>query len=638
METTSAEKQTLEGKCIDGFNVLALQGTGGFSDVYKVSDSLGQIFAMKIVRDKKHALLLDEEAKILAGLSHAQIPRVIRFGEHEDKPFFVMDYVPKTLQELIDSGSLSSNWEVLEKSGNAAYPHPASIVLGITKDILSVLKYTHEKGVVHKDLKPKNVGFDKNGKVVIYDFNIAKNLTVSAKEAPEICSVIESDVVNVGGIQKSVLGGTQGYSSPEQRKMKVDGKVHHVDPRSDVYTVGVMLYEMLVGHLPDGNYEKPSAKKSMPKWIDAVVDKALSQNPEKRYQSVSEMLGDINTGLEGKLDGKNKVVVYLKETALPAAKSAAKTVGSALWKAIKFPFWVYGFGVPMLVAEIHDKDKSSRHYSGDNCFPKLASAYLGTLGLWVFSLIYGIGGYSSFSDRKFVEDFKKNSKGTIVCEQDGRVRYFSAKDALNQDIKYRETSTRKLNIDNFQFKDGTLYFTASETGNSQALYSLNFTDGKEKKIFDLGTTLDRLIEKYHTAVPHKHDAASSVTDARGRVISATIGVECRANVLKEYGLQDIDCRINDFSFSKEGDNRLTLQIGNNWYSVNSDGEDFRKEGIAVVSSTKKDLLVCPDGAHYVTNSFSCVRLAWNSFSWGSYLTPVKGRPKMWLDYELPENK
>ncbi|MBI4140665.1 serine/threonine protein kinase [Candidatus Woesearchaeota archaeon] len=623
METTRAETKTLEGKCIDGFNVLALQGAGGFSDVYKVEDSLGQIFAMKIVRDKKHAPLLNEEAKILAGLSHAQIPRAVRFGEHEGQPFFVMDYVPKTLQGFIDSGIPTHNWDVFDKNPKGVYPHPASVCLNIAKGILDILKYTHEKGIVHKDLKPKNVGFDKNGKVVIYDFNIAKNITQTAKEAPDLCSVIDSDVVNVGGIQKSVLGGTEGYSSPEQRKMKVDGKIHPVDQRSDIYTVGVMLYELLVGNLPHGNYEKPSVKKPMPQWIDVVVDKAMSQNPDKRYKSAQEMLDDINAGLEGKLDGKNKVAVYVQETMWPTVIDAAKTVGGALWKVVKFPFWVYTFGPSKYFYELEQN-------TGNDCsVPGVGFGVL-TAVLWGLSAYYGLSQYSSLSDKKFVEDFKKNPKGTIVCENDGKICYFSAKDALKPDIKYNETSAPKVHIKNLQFKDDTLYFIASEAGSGHALYSLNVSDGKEKKIFDLGKTLDYLVEKTHTAVPHTHgDATTATTDT----------AELRVNALKGYDLHNIDAKIYDFSFSKDADKRINLQIGSNWYSVNKDGEDFRKENIAVTTSTKKDLLVCPDSAHYLgNNGGGFVKLEWNSHSLGSYVTPVRGRPKMWLDYEVSENK
>ena len=616
------KKQTLEGKCIDGFQVIELKGTGGFSDVYKVQDNLGQIFAMKIVRDKNHAPLLSEEAKILAGLHHAQIPRAVRFGMHEDKPFLVMDYVPKTLQELMDCGKILGP-DVAPYS----YNQNAHFLFKITKSILSILDYTHSKGIVHKDLKPKNVGFDKDDEVVIYDFNIAKNLATKIEEnaqetdeQPNIASAIESDVVNVGGIQKSVLGGTEGYSSPEQRKIKIGGKVHPVDQRSDVYTVGVMLYEMLVGNLPDGNYEKPSDKIKTPKWLDAVVDKALSQNPDKRYQSAREMLSDIKNGREGKLDAENKVVKYLKETVWPTTKEVAQTVGNALWKTAKFPFWVYGFGIPVAI-DRSEMDRSDFDRNARNLF--CAFTGLGTLALWAGTIFAIPLAYSSFSDKQFVEELKKGHKGTIVCEEDGKIRYFSAKDALQQNIHYTETATPKLGVENLIVQDGVLYFTGNEKEHGHALYSLNLRDGTEKKIFDLSETLNNICKKAFVG---------------SEPVNETETAQIRTAALKPYALNTVDAKIKDFSFSKDADKRIILQIGKNWYSVNKDGEDFKKENMAVMTSTKADACICPDGQHYLSNSGAFITLTWNGGKWGGYVTPVKGSHKMWIDFELPEQK
>jgi len=237
---------------LDGYNFIELWGKGGFSKVYRVSPKgLSKSFALKYVKDKKYLPLLKAEAQILAKLNHPQIPSPFKLVEEIPASrgggaYLVMDFVPNNLQNLLDE--------------NESHTLPLNKTLEIAEQLLKILQYTHSQGVVHKDLKPRNIGLDDYGNVILFDFNIAKILVKAGPETNSNLqqSSLESQIVQIGDVQRSLLGGTEGYRSPEQRKLKINGKIYPVDERSDIFTLGILIYEMLVGFLPDGNYKKPS--------------------------------------------------------------------------------------------------------------------------------------------------------------------------------------------------------------------------------------------------------------------------------------------------------------------------------------------------------------------------------------------
>ncbi len=638
-------ERNLEGKIIDGFKVLKQTGEGEFFDAYEVYDNLGQTFALKLAKSTKYAPLFDAEAKLLSSLNHPQIPRALRAGEYGGKRFLAMDFTAETLQKrLADKGA-----------------YGFETALDIARKILAVLDYMHAKGIVHKDLSSKNIGFDKDNNLMLYNFNLSKNLI-----GRDLCYVVNDEFVNIGDVQTSILGGAEEYASPEQKKIKIDGKVHAVDNRSDLYAMGAVLYEMLTGNLPQGNYEKPSKKTDAPKCADAILDKALTPNPDNRYQTATEFIKDIEDGLEGKLKAESRVVKYFKKTAFPYLKrtmfpyfkgrmlpavgngvkkagalagKSIKTTGKCIWKTIKFPFWVYAFG-------------PARYFDNQNNEGGVALTCLGTVVLWAATAIAPLVYHSSTSDKEFIDQFKKDPKGTIVYVDDDKIKYFRAKDALNESFYFKECTEIKKEIKNPLAEGELIYFTAKEDNKKQALYTLSLVTGEQKKIFDLDSAVNQvekkiLKEKYFDFEAGEGEFYELFTrkiaalnpSATAQEISSMVE-DAKKDVLKralaEYGLESTDKNIDELVPSREGDEkRFLLKIDNKWYSINDKGEDFKKESGAITNNTGKNPRICPHGTHGLDVGFDgWVQLEWSDDRFGSYNTIVKGSSLIWADCEL----
>ena len=252
------------------YRILRKLGTGGMANVYLAEDQeLGRNVAIKIL-DERHAS--DEsfverfrrEAKNAAGLSHPNIVSIYDRGEAEGTYYIAMEYLDgRSLKELIVGRG----------------PAPVPVAIDYARQILSALRFAHRNGIVHRDIKPHNVLVDGDGRLKVTDFGIAR---AGASEMTEAGSII----------------GTAQYLSPEQAKGTP------VDHRSDIYSVGVVLYELLTGKVPfSGDTaveiamrhlsavpEPPSAlRPDLPHELDMVVLRALAKDPEDRYQSAEEM-------------------------------------------------------------------------------------------------------------------------------------------------------------------------------------------------------------------------------------------------------------------------------------------------------------------------------------------------------------
>jgi serine/threonine protein kinase len=149
--------------------------------------------------------------------------------------------------------------------------------LAIVPKICEALQYAHDQGIVHRDIKPENILLDKRGQVKIADFGIAKIIGGSPKEARALTGA--QDVV-----------GTPHYMAPEQV-----AKPQTVDHRADIYSLGVVFYEMLTDDLPLGKFAPPSQKAVMDVRLDEVVLRALEEKPERRYQKASQVKSDVET-------------------------------------------------------------------------------------------------------------------------------------------------------------------------------------------------------------------------------------------------------------------------------------------------------------------------------------------------------
>ncbi|MEM7310311.1 MAG: serine/threonine-protein kinase [Planctomycetota bacterium] len=203
------------------------------------------------------------EAQALARLQHPGIVTVHDYGQSGDLAWLVM--------ELVEGTSLRTLME-----GERLSPGEA---LAIVPPICEALQYAHDRGIVHRDVKPENVLLDTEGRVKLVDFGLAK-LSAGGEGAHLTCS--------------DQAMGTPRYMAPEQLERPLE-----VDHRADIFSLGVVLYEMLTGQVPAGVVDPPSRKVSVDVRLDDVVLRALQREPERRYQSAS----DLRRGLKGAGDG-----------------------------------------------------------------------------------------------------------------------------------------------------------------------------------------------------------------------------------------------------------------------------------------------------------------------------------------------
>ena len=277
MATTDQLLNTL----FDGrYRIMRKLGAGGMANVYLAEDQeLGRRVAIKILNDRhagddQFVERFRREAKNAASLSHPNIVSIYDRGEAEGTYYIAMEYLDgKSLKELI-----------LERG-----PAPVSVAVDYARQILAALRFAHRHGIVHRDIKPHNVLVDGEGHVKVTDFGIAR---AGASQMTEEGSII----------------GTAQYLSPEQARGT------QVDQTSDLYSLGIVLYEMLTGAVPftgDSPVEiamkhlsaTPEAlstrRADIPHALDMVVLRALAKDPTARYQSADEMDADLERVARG---------------------------------------------------------------------------------------------------------------------------------------------------------------------------------------------------------------------------------------------------------------------------------------------------------------------------------------------------
>jgi eukaryotic-like serine/threonine-protein kinase len=276
-----AVSDTLINTLFDGrYRIIRKLGAGGMANVYLAEDQeLGRRVAIKILNDRhanddQFVERFRREAKNAAGLSHPNIVSIYDRGEAEGTYYIAMEYLDgRSLKEMIV----------------ARGPAPVHVAIDYTRKILDALRFSHRNGIVHRDIKPHNVIVDAEGRVKVTDFGIAR---AGTSQMTEVGSII----------------GTAQYLSPEQAKGAP------VDQTSDLYSVGIVLYELLTGKVPftgdspveiamkhiSAIPEPPSTiRPDIPEDLDLVVLRALAKTPEERYPSAEEMDKDLARVAQG---------------------------------------------------------------------------------------------------------------------------------------------------------------------------------------------------------------------------------------------------------------------------------------------------------------------------------------------------
>jgi tRNA A-37 threonylcarbamoyl transferase component Bud32 len=280
--------------------ILDLIGQGGMGAVYKARQvRLDRPVALKVLppeegRDPAFAERFLREARALARLNHPQIVTVHDFGEAGGYYYFLMEYVGGVdLRQALRAGRFT----------------PAQ-ALAIVPQLCDALQYAHDKGVVHRDIKPENVLLDEHGRIKIADFGLAK-LLGRAPVDPSLTGT------------RQVLG-TPHYMAPEQMERPAT-----VDHRADIFSLGVLFYEMLTGELPLGRFPPPSQKVQIDVRLDEVVLRALEKEPARRYQKASDVRGEIEAITE-----KRRPAAVPPRPAAPAAP--APPVEPSPWSLVTF--------------------------------------------------------------------------------------------------------------------------------------------------------------------------------------------------------------------------------------------------------------------------------------------------------------
>jgi len=281
------ERQTnLIGREISHYKIKGLLGKGGMGEVYLADDiNLNRQVALKILppefaADKNRMSRFVREAKSASALNHPNIITIYEIGKSEGTHFIATEFIDgKTLKEYAKRDSLNF------KSA-----------LEIAIQIASALDEAHSAGIVHRDIKPDNVMIRSNGLVKILDFGIAKLLSSNNPQSldGEAATAIKS------GTTPGMIIGTANYMSPEQAKGK------EVDARTDIFSFGVVLYEMMAGNLPfEGetamemigailkDEPKPLDKTEVPSEIEKIIGKCLRKDRGERYQTIKDVLIDV---------------------------------------------------------------------------------------------------------------------------------------------------------------------------------------------------------------------------------------------------------------------------------------------------------------------------------------------------------
>ncbi|MFC1692611.1 SUMF1/EgtB/PvdO family nonheme iron enzyme [Candidatus Latescibacterota bacterium] len=295
----ATEEETLRAAISDRYEIIRKLGSGGMANVYLAREiALDREVAIKLLpqaylRDEQFIARFKREAQVAANLEHPHVVRIYQISEEKNLCYFVMSYIP--------GGSLADQ---IKKRGAL----PIKDILQWGRDVCSALGYAHDHGVTHRDLKPDNIMLDKGKRAVVMDFGIAR--AAQGTSLTQTGSVI----------------GTPQYMSPEQARGA------DIDTRSDIYSMGMVFYQMATASLPfkatdaaslmymhvHETPEPPDVRNAdVPPWLRDIILKCLAKNPVDRFSTAKEL----REALE------QQIAPDLKVTPIPGKKKPAKKTG-----------------------------------------------------------------------------------------------------------------------------------------------------------------------------------------------------------------------------------------------------------------------------------------------------------------------
>jgi eukaryotic-like serine/threonine-protein kinase len=281
----------MTANCFGRYQVVELLGMGGMADVYKAYDPrLKREVAVKVIKEDRRSSQMDSqllerfrrEITTLAGLSHPNIVKVLDSGEEQNQPYLVMEY--------ISGGSLRERL-----AGRQGRPYPWEEAARLLAPIARALETAHAEGIIHRDVKPANILFDRNNLPMLSDFGIAKIL---GSDRDPMLTAIGGKI------------GTPAYMAPEQAAGQP------VDWRIDIYALGVVFFELITGQRPQqatpymsavageskGSLPRPSMLVSgLPQKIDSILLKALAWDPRDRQANMGELAAELEALAKGVL-------------------------------------------------------------------------------------------------------------------------------------------------------------------------------------------------------------------------------------------------------------------------------------------------------------------------------------------------
>jgi dienelactone hydrolase/predicted Ser/Thr protein kinase len=313
----------MEGRTVSHYRILKKLGEGGMGEVYQALDQrLDRTVAIKFSKEG-FSRRFSREAKTIASLNHPHICSLYDVGDFEGAGFLVMEYV--------EGARLPS-------------PLPVEMALDYAVQIADALEAAHQKGIIHRDLKPANILVTPSGQIKVLDFGIAKHAPVSAADGEETPTVTAPDEQTLTA--KGVLVGTVAYMSPEQ----VEGKP--VDVRSDIFSFGAVLYELLTGSrafhgdsvistmsaiLREAPAKVSRLRKDISPELERIVERCLEKNRELRYSSSAELRRDLAACLARLRRWRTGFRALLKNprVAIPAALVLLALVCGGVWFGIR---------------------------------------------------------------------------------------------------------------------------------------------------------------------------------------------------------------------------------------------------------------------------------------------------------------